>query len=203
LVADDTGFVLTEKVALVAPAGTVTLDGTVATAALLLESSTTAPPAGAGLASRTVPVAEPPPFTQAGENESEAGGELDGWMEILLCSVVCAPRLSVTLSAKVKVPAVVGTPSNDAGGEGQSRLRPGGSCPEAMDQVCGPTPPERNRFWSYGVSIDPAAQQGFGSVIASGAGGSIVRVKACRAVSPAPSLTCRVKELVSTVVGVP
>ena len=148
MVSDDTGLVLTGKVALVAPAGTVTLDGTVATAGLLLESPTTAPPAGAGLAKRTVPVAELPPCTQVGETASEAGGELDGWMVMLLCSVVCVPRLSVTLSVKLNVPAIVGTPSKDAGGEGQSRLRPGGSCPEAMDQVYGPTPPERKRFWS-------------------------------------------------------
>ena len=148
LVSDDTGFVLAGKLALVEPAGTVTLDGTVATDWLLLMGPTTAPPAGAGLPNRTVPVAELPPGTQVGETDSEGGGELDGWMVMLLCSLVCVPRLSVTRSAKVNVPAVVGTPSNDAGGEGQSRLRPGGSCPEAIDHVCGPTPPERNRFWS-------------------------------------------------------
>jgi hypothetical protein len=43
------------KVALVAPAGTVTLAGTVATAVLLLDRVTTVPPDGAGLFNVTVP----------------------------------------------------------------------------------------------------------------------------------------------------
>lgn len=47
--------VLTVKLALVAPAGTVTLDGTVA-APLLLERKTCAPPAGAGPVRVTVAV---------------------------------------------------------------------------------------------------------------------------------------------------
>ena len=46
--------VSTVKDAVVAPAGTVTLEGTEA-APLLLESATTAPPGGAGLLSVTVP----------------------------------------------------------------------------------------------------------------------------------------------------
>lgn len=51
------------KPALVAPAATVTLAGTVATAVLLLESVTTMPPEGAAAVSVTVPLTELPPVT--------------------------------------------------------------------------------------------------------------------------------------------
>jgi hypothetical protein len=60
-----TALLVTLNVALVAPAGTVTLAGTV-TAALLLESVTCAPPAAAGPLRVTVPVAAAPPVTLAG-----------------------------------------------------------------------------------------------------------------------------------------
>ena len=56
-VAAATGLVLTVKVALLLPAGTVTLEGTLA-AALPLESITCAPAAGAGPLSVTVPVGD-------------------------------------------------------------------------------------------------------------------------------------------------
>src|SRR5881296_3285788 len=69
---DDTGLVLTVKVPLVAPAGTVTLEGTVAAPVLLLESRTCAPPAGAGPFSVTVPVEDcTPPTTLVGLSVSE------------------------------------------------------------------------------------------------------------------------------------
>lgn len=60
-----TVLVVTVKVALVAPAKTVTLAGTVA-AALLSESVTTAPPVGAAPVNVTVPCEELPPTTLAG-----------------------------------------------------------------------------------------------------------------------------------------
>ena len=64
--------VLTVKVALALPAGTVTLNGTLA-APLLLESMTCAPPAGAGPLSVTVPVEDcKPPTTLVGFSVSES-----------------------------------------------------------------------------------------------------------------------------------
>src|SRR5260370_17455395 len=72
-----TALVVTVKVALVAPAGTVTpLAGTLA-AALLLDRETRAPPLGAGPFRVTVPVGEEaPPVTLAGLSlrEEATGG---------------------------------------------------------------------------------------------------------------------------------
>jgi hypothetical protein len=63
--------VLIVKVALVAPAGTITLEGTLA-APLLLESATCAPPAGAGPLSVTVPLEDcVPPMTLVGFSDRE------------------------------------------------------------------------------------------------------------------------------------
>lgn len=64
--------VLTIKDALVAPAATVTWEGTEA-AALLLESATTAPPGGASPLSITVPVQDcTPPTTLVGFRLNDA-----------------------------------------------------------------------------------------------------------------------------------
>jgi len=74
---EPTALVLAVNVAAVAPLGTVTLDGTVATVALLLDKETSAPPLGAGPLSVTVPVDEVPPVTLVGLRLSEvsvAGG---------------------------------------------------------------------------------------------------------------------------------
>ncbi len=63
---------LTVNVALVAPAATVTLDGTVAAAVLLLESPIVAPPTGAAPLSVTVPVEDcVPPTTLVGFSVSD------------------------------------------------------------------------------------------------------------------------------------
>jgi hypothetical protein len=63
----------TAKVAVVAPAGTLTVAATEATPGLLLNSETTAPPVGAGPFSVTVPVDDVPPVTLAGVRPIEVG----------------------------------------------------------------------------------------------------------------------------------
>jgi hypothetical protein len=67
-----TALVLTVNVALLAPAATVTLAGTVAVAVLLLESETAAPPLEAAALSVTVPMAEDPPVTLVGLSPTDA-----------------------------------------------------------------------------------------------------------------------------------
>lgn len=68
---DDTRCVLTVNVALVCPACTVTLDGTVATEVLLLKRLTFAPPEGAAPVNVTVPVELLPPLTLVGFSVSD------------------------------------------------------------------------------------------------------------------------------------
>ena len=65
-VVEATVLVVAVKVALVAPAATVTDAGTWAAAVFELVRATTAPPAGAGPLRATVPVEAAPPTTEAG-----------------------------------------------------------------------------------------------------------------------------------------
>ena len=76
-----TAKVVPVKVAVEAPAGMVTLAGTVATAVLALERETRAPPPGAGPLSMTLPGKEEPPLTLVGFSVSEervGGGGVAG-----------------------------------------------------------------------------------------------------------------------------
>ena len=66
IASDATEFVVAVKVAVVAPASTVTDAGTWAAAVLLDVKLTAAPPAGAGAFKVTVPVDDTPPCTVAG-----------------------------------------------------------------------------------------------------------------------------------------
>ncbi len=61
-----TGVVATTKVALVMPAGTITLGGTVTTELLLVDKLMTAPPEGAALPKVMVPVEVLPPVRDVG-----------------------------------------------------------------------------------------------------------------------------------------
>jgi hypothetical protein len=79
-----TVVVVTGKVALVAPADTVTLAGTVATAMLLLESVTAAPPEGAAALRVTVPVEALPPTTLVGLSDTaESVGPSGGGFTVI------------------------------------------------------------------------------------------------------------------------
>ena len=83
--------VFTVKVTLLLPAGTVTLEGTLA-AALLLESVTCAPPAGAGPLSVTVPVDDcVPPVTLVGLNVSEETVGRGGGITVSEADVLAPP----------------------------------------------------------------------------------------------------------------
>ena len=81
-----TDVVVIVKVALVAPAGTVTLAGTVVVLELA-ESDTDAPPAGAAALNVTVPVEELPPATLVGLSESAESVATGGGAGGLIVSV--------------------------------------------------------------------------------------------------------------------
>jgi len=86
-----TGLVLTVKVAVEPPAGTTTLEGTLA-APLLLESATCAPPAGAGPPSVTVPVEEfTPPITLVGLSVSEETVGSGGGVTVSVADMLAPP----------------------------------------------------------------------------------------------------------------
>ena len=86
-----TALVFTGKVALVAPAGTSTLEGTLA-APLLLETMTCAPPAGAGALSVTVPVEDcAPPITVVGFSVSEETTGTGGGVTVSVADLVTPP----------------------------------------------------------------------------------------------------------------
>ena len=109
LVFEDTRWVLTVKLALVFPACTVTLDGTVATAVLLLESVTVAPPEGAAAVRVTVPVELFPPLTLVGFRVSEESvTDVAGVMVSEACAELL-PSVAVITAVVVVVTDVVVT----------------------------------------------------------------------------------------------
>src|SRR5882762_1266834 len=103
--------VFTVKVALVAPPGTVTLEGTLA-ARLLLERRTCAPPAGAGPLSVTVPVEDcVPPMTLVGFSSSEETVGRGGGATARVIVVVFVRVPDVPVMVTVTVPVVAAVPA--------------------------------------------------------------------------------------------
>ena len=100
-----TGFVVTVKLALLLPPGTVTVAGTLATAVLLLPSDTTAPPLGAKPLNTTVPWELPPPATLLGTTVTD---ETLKTVIVLVAGVRSEdPRESVTVKVTVKLPGLL------------------------------------------------------------------------------------------------
>ena len=111
-----TALVVTVKLAVVAPAATVTLPllGMAATAALLLDRYTTAPPAGAGPFRFTVPVEDVPPVTLVGltaTDETRGGITVSEavwdpmYDAVMMTGVAIATALVVTVNAAVVPPS--------------------------------------------------------------------------------------------------
>lgn len=94
MVDEPTALVLTANVAFVAPAATITLEGTLATVVLLLDRMTCAPPTGAGPLSVTAPVEDcPPPTTLVGLTLSDerVGGGGDTAVTVSEADLVAPP----------------------------------------------------------------------------------------------------------------
>src|SRR5207247_2250316 len=108
-VEEPTAFVLTVKVAVEAPLGTITLDGTVAAPVLLLDRETTAPPLGADALNCTVPVEELPPVTLDGlrPSETRVGRGGDVTVRVIVVVFVRVPEAPVMVTVTVPVAAVL------------------------------------------------------------------------------------------------
>jgi hypothetical protein len=100
---EDGLLVLTVKVVLLWPAGTVTLAGTVATLVLLLESVTPAPPEGAAPESVIVPVDLLPPLTLVGLSVSEERVTAPPGVTVNVVCFELLPRVAVIATLVVVV----------------------------------------------------------------------------------------------------
>jgi hypothetical protein len=155
-----TAVVVTLKVALVAPAATVTLAGVLATARLLLDNVTTAPPAGAALVNVAVPCDAFPPTTLVGlsamlDNEAvPGGGAVDG---VTVSDVLALRRsrpLIVTLVLAVTDPVAIG---NVAVVALAGTVRLAGTLAAAFElNNCTTAPPEGAALFNVTVPVDDA-----------------------------------------------
>ena len=108
-VEDVTEVVVTVKVALLAPAGTVTLAGTLV-ALELSDSDTTVPPLGAAPVRVTVPVEALPPVTLVGLRlNAESVGPPDGGLTVSGAVRVTPPKTAETVADVAAVTEVVVT----------------------------------------------------------------------------------------------
>src|SRR3989442_828965 len=96
------------KVAVGAPLGTVTRDGTVAAPVLLLDRETRAPPPGAGPLNATVPIEELPPVRLDGLrlSETRVGRGGDVTVRVSVVVFVRVPEAPVMVTVTVPVVAV-------------------------------------------------------------------------------------------------
>src|SRR5260370_20449585 len=121
--------------------------------------------------------------------EPLAGCGARGWMVRLNCGVAWRRSLSVTFIVKTNVPAVVGVPDSwlpmMAGAFGELSARPGGSWPEATDQVIGAGAVEATKECS-GKEGTPSCPAGSGLVLAlgSGSGADTRALEDCLAIGP-------------------
>lgn len=113
-VVESTGKVVTVKVALVAPAGTVTVAGTVAAPGRFAPRLTVTPPAGAPPDRVTVPVVEAPPVTLVGFTVKEVNVGRAGYTDKLLETVTPPPETekATVVGAATRVVAMSKRPSS-------------------------------------------------------------------------------------------
>jgi hypothetical protein len=102
----DTEAVSMLNVALLAPDVTVTLEGTLATAALLLLSDTEIPPLGAAPVNFTVPVEAAPPTTVLGASDSELN---TGAVTVSVADLIDPPLLAVIVTGVEDATGIVAT----------------------------------------------------------------------------------------------
>jgi hypothetical protein len=97
-------LLLAVKMALMAPAEMVTLEGTVTTPVLLLKRETRAPPLGAGALSVTVPEEGDPPTTLVGLSESDVRVGPGGGCGVTVREAVCVtPALEAEITTDVEL----------------------------------------------------------------------------------------------------
>jgi hypothetical protein len=125
-----TPLVVTWKVAVVAPAATVTLAGT--TAAPLLLDKVTEAAAAAAPVSVTVPVDEVPPVTVVGFSVTEVNPGLIKTVRLAVAVWAVGVAESVTVTVKLKVPNAVGVPERTPA---ELSVSPFGSAPEVIARM--------------------------------------------------------------------